>query len=310
MKKELAVISGPTASGKSETAIRLAKLTDGEIVSADSIQVYRHMDIGSAKLDADKMQGIPHHMIDILEPYEEYNVSVFCKEAAEVIHGIKQRGHFPIICGGTGFYIRALLYGIEFAEGETDPKLRKKLESESADQGTDAMEERLAGFDPVSAKLYHGNAKRIIRAIEYHELTGRLMSEKNAEERKREPAYNAACFVLSMPREQLYRRIDERVEIMMDNGLLEEVQHLRAMGVTRDMTSMQGLGYRQINDHLESRYDLDTAVSEIKKQTRHFAKRQLTWFRREKNVTWIDVTEYKDTEEMAEYLAGVIYGQI
>lgn len=310
MLKELAVVAGPTASGKSDVSIALAHILSGEIISADSIQVYRHMDIGSAKLEKEKMQGIRHHMIDILEPYEDYNVSVFTRKAEKTIAEIKGRGHFPIVCGGTGFYIQALLYGIEFAEGETDQDLRKSLEREVRISGLDAMEERLKSFDPVSADVYRGNAKRIIRAIEYHELTGRLLSEKNTEERSREPVYDTAFFVLSMPRELLYERIDKRVDLMMEAGLVEEVKTLRSLGVTKQMTSMQGLGYRQIFDYLEGIYDLDTAVNETKKLTRHFAKRQLTWFRREKNVKWIDVTEFKETQEIAEYMAGYINGQV
>ena len=308
MKKELAVIAGPTATGKSEASIALAKLMDGEIVSADSIQVYRHMDIGSAKLTKDMMQGIPHHMIDILEPDEDYNVSLFCRKAEKIIEGIRSRGRFPIVCGGTGFYIRALLYGIEFAEGETDACVRERLERQTEEQGLERMEHILGAFDPVSAEAYHGNRKRIIRALEYHELTGRLLSEKNAGERKKEPVYNPAFFVLNMPRDLLYDRINKRVDVMMEKGLLEEVKSLRAMGITRDMTSMQGLGYRQVYDLLDGRYDKDTATDEIKKQTRHFAKRQLTWFRREKDVTWVDVTEYNGPEALADYMAGVING--
>ncbi len=308
MGRELAIIAGPTASGKSGVSIALSKLMDGEVISADSIQVYRHMDIGSAKLTEDMMQGVPHHMLDILEPSEEYNVSVFSREASSIVRKIQGRGRFPIICGGTGFYIQALLYGIDFAEGETDPAVRERLEGELQSLGIDQLEKRLESFDPVSAGLYHGNAKRIIRALEYHELTGELLSDKNARERERESVYDAAFFVLTMPRDMLYERIDRRVDSMMEDGLVDEVRYLRGLGVTRDMTSMQGLGYRQIYDHLDGRYDLDTAVMEIKKQTRHFAKRQLTWFRRERDVVWIDVTEYKNAEEIAGYMAGYING--
>lgn len=310
MAKELAVIAGPTASGKSDVSIELAKILNGEIISADSIQVYRHMDIGSAKLSKDMMRDIPHHMTDILEPDEDYNVSIFCKRASDTVKEIKKRGRFPIVCGGTGFYIRAFLYGIDFAEGETDQSLRDRLSREADAEGTEAMEERLRSFDPVSAELYHGNKKRIIRALEYHMLTGENLSDKNERERKRDAAYDSAFFVMTMPRDMLYDRINKRVDLMMEAGLVDEVRQLKEMGVKKEMTSMQGLGYRQIFDHLEGRYDLDIAVDEIKKQTRHFAKRQLTWFRREKNVVWIDVTEFKSGREIAEYMAGYINGQI
>lgn len=312
MPKELIIIAGPTAVGKSAVSIALAKRTGGEIISADSMQVYNKMDIGSAKLCPDEMHGIRHHLIDILEPTGDFNVSIFREKADAAIKDIRSRGAFPIICGGTGFYIQALLYGIDFAEGETDAGLRSYLEAEGENVGMESMEKRLRSFDPVSADIYHGNLKRIIRAIEYHELTGRLMSDKNAEERSREPVYDAAYFVLTMPRDILYERIDKRVNLMMEQGLVDEVRSLIAMGVTRDMTSMQGLGYRQIYDYLNGEYDLETAVIEIKKQTRHFAKRQITWFKREKNVTWIDVSEYErysdPTDEIAKYMTEVING--
>lgn len=308
MGKELVIIAGPTASGKSAVSVALAKKACGEVISADSMQVYRHMDIGSAKITPSEMQGIPHHMIDILEPTEDFNVSVFSELAGKAVEKVRSDGKLPILCGGTGFYIQALLYGIDFAEGETDNELRRMLEKKAALKGTEYMEEELRLFDPVSAKAYHGNLKRIIRAIEYHELTGKLMSEKNALERAKEPIYDAAYFVLTMPRDVLYKRIDKRVDMMMANGLISEVKSLKDMGVTREMTSMQGLGYRQIYDHLDGRYDLETAVEEIKKQTRHFAKRQLTWFKREKNVIWIDVSGFETPEQIAGYCLNEITG--
>ncbi len=312
MGHKLAVIAGPTASGKSEISLALAKRLDGEIISADSMQVYKGMDIGSAKLMPEKRQGIVHHLIDILEPTEEFNVSVFCKKAHESVKEIQSRGHFPLVCGGTGFYTRAFLYGASFGQGETDPDLRSMLEAMAEEKGLSYMEDHLRQFDPVSADLYHCNKKRIIRAIEYHRLTGLLLSDKNEEESRRAPLYDAAYFVLTMPRDILYRRIDDRVDRMMEEGLVEEVRRLIDSGVTRDMTSMQGLGYRQIYDHLMGSYDLDTAVDMIKQQTRHFAKRQLTWYRKEKNVTWVDLTEYQDDknapDKVAEYMQKVING--
>ncbi|MCR5773587.1 MAG: tRNA (adenosine(37)-N6)-dimethylallyltransferase MiaA [Lachnospiraceae bacterium] len=307
-KKELAIIAGPTAVGKSAVSVALAKSCGGEVISADSMQVYRHMDIGSAKIKPEEMEGVPHHLIDILDPADDFNVSIFADRADRAVKEIAARGSFPIICGGTGFYIQALLYGIDFADGETDPAIRKAIEEKTAGLETGALEERLEKYDPVSASLYHGNRKRLIRAMEYHELTGELLSEKNARERDREPVYEAGYYVLYMPREILYRRIEERVDLMMEEGLVDEVKNLIKLGIKRDMTSMQGLGYRQILDHLNGVYDLETAVSEIKKQTRHFAKRQMTWFRREKNVKWIDVTGFASPEETASYIAGEING--
>ena len=306
MDKEMVIIAGPTASGKSAVSVALAKKCGGEIISADSMQVYRYMDIGSAKIRPDEMQGIIHHMIDIMDPSEDFNVSFFSRQAAHAVKEIKGRGHLPVICGGTGFYIRAFLYGIDFAEGETDMALRRKLEKRAEETGVEGMEEELEKIDPVSAAVYHGNLKRIIRALEYHELTGGLMSEKNAEERRRKPVYDAAYFVLHMPRELLYERIDKRVELMMEAGLLDEVRRLKEMGITREMTAMQGLGYRQLYDHIEGLCSLETAVEEIKKQTRHFAKRQLTWFRREKDIIWVDVSGFDSPEEIADHCLSLI----
>ncbi len=298
--KELVIIAGPTASGKSSLAVALAKKTDGEIISADSMQVYRRMDIGSAKIRPEEMQGVPHHLIDILDPSEDFNVSLFQELVKEKAAEIRGRGRLPILAGGTGFYIQSVLYDIPFGKEETDPALRERLEQEAERLGTDAMEERLKEKDPVSALAYHGNRKRIIRALEYHELTGKLLSDKNREERMRPTAYDAAFFCLTMPREILYQRIDERVDQMMKDGLLEEVKSLKEEGVRRDATSMQGLGYRQLYDHLEGRYPLEEAVERIKRETRHFAKRQLTWFKREKNVIWLDRSEFRDEEAILE----------
>ncbi|MBQ4482751.1 MAG: tRNA (adenosine(37)-N6)-dimethylallyltransferase MiaA [Lachnospiraceae bacterium] len=311
---DLAVIGGPTASGKSAASIALAKRLNGEVISADSMQVYTHMDIGSAKISKDMMQGIPHHLIDILEPTEEFNVSLFKELAEDAVQKIVQKKSFPIICGGTGFYIQSLLYGIDFKEGETDQKVRDKYEKLAESDGLSSLEERLETVDPVSAKAYHGNKKRVIRALEYLELTGEKLSDKNKRQRAQESVYNAAYFVLTMPRELLYERIDKRVDLMMKEGLLEEVKKLMDMGITRNMTSMQGLGYRQIYDHLSGEYDLETAVYEIKKQTRHFAKRQMTWYRREKKVIFIDVTKFGDhdtsAERIADHMRDIINGQI
>ncbi|MCR5747875.1 MAG: tRNA (adenosine(37)-N6)-dimethylallyltransferase MiaA [Lachnospiraceae bacterium] len=301
-KKRIVILAGPTAVGKSETSLILAEHINGQIVSADSMQVYRHMDIGSAKLPADMRRGITHHMIDVLEPDEDFNVSVFKNMAKSCIDKIHAEGSIPIVCGGTGFYIRALIYDIDFSEGEVDTEVRKYFENLAEDKGIAYMEELLRKEDPKYADLSHGNLKRIIRALEYNKLTGEKMSDKNEAERAKEPAYDAVYYVLYMPREKLYARIEKRVDQMMDDGFLSEVKALKEMGVSRDMTSMQGLGYRQLYDHLDGKYDLDTAIDEIKKQTRHFAKRQITWFKREKEVTWIDVTEFNKAGEIAEWI--------
>ncbi len=309
-KKDIAVITGPTSVGKSSIAIKLAQNIGGEIISADSIQVYKYMDIGSAKIKYSDMKGIKHHLIDTAEPTEDYSVSVFRDAARECIADIRNRGRFPIVCGGTGFYIQALVKDIDFSESETDPDIREKFSIMFDRCGMEYMERLLHDIDPVSSVKYHGNRKRIIRALEYHELTGEKLSDKNEKEKNRKPVYDTACFVLTMPRDLLYARIDDRVDLMMEEGLVEEVIHLREMGVKREMTSMQGLGYRQIYDYLEGKCSMEDAVYEIKLQTRHFAKRQLTWFRREKDVIWIDITMYDNMDSITEYMAEIINGKI
>lgn len=307
---DVVIVAGPTAAGKSEVSIQLAQMAGGQIISADSMQVYRYMDIGSAKLDRSRMGGIKHHLIDVLDPTEEFNVSVFTDLASEAIEEIKKEGSLPIICGGTGFYIQALIKGIDFSDREVDSTIREELESEAESKGTGYIEEMAARVDPEYASANHGNTKRLIRALEYYRLTGQRMSEKNAREMKQGYRYEPLFFVLTMPRELLYERIDRRVDLMMEEGLLDEVRHLIDMGVKRDMTSMQGLGYRQIYDHLMGETDLHSAVEEIKKQTRHFAKRQLTWFRREKDAIWIDISEYKDSKAAAEKIKEYIDDKI
>ena len=300
---ELVVIAGPTAAGKSEVSLELAGHVKGQVISADSMQVYRYMDIGSAKLPENARRGIRHHLIDVLEPTDDFNVSIFKDMAVQSMERIRSSGDMPIICGGTGFYIQAVINDIDFAEGETDADIRRELEELAEKEGIHHMEDMLQQTDPEYAAISRGNLKRIIRALEYHRLTGKKMSEKNAAGRNKAPAYNTAYIVLTMPRDILYKRIDTRVDAMMRAGFLGEVRKLKDMGVKREMTSMQGLGYRQLYDHLEGCYDLETAVDEIKKQTRHFAKRQLTWFRRERDVTWIDVTQYEDAGEIAEWIS-------
>lgn len=293
MKQPLIILTGPTAVGKTALSIRLAKALDGEIVSADSMQVYRHMDIGSAKITAQEMEGVPHHLIDVLDPWEEFNVAAFQKMALQALEGIYARGHLPIITGGTGFYIQALLYGVEFEEDPEDSPVRRELydlarrEGESAPQVLHAM---LAQVDPESASAIHpNNVKRVIRAIEYFRLTGTPISRHNAAMRKKEADYHFLYYVLTMDRERLYGRIDKRVDQMLSQGLVEEVSRLRTMGCCRGQTAMQGLGYKEILDYLDGKCSLDEAVYVLKRDTRHFAKRQLTWFKRERDVRWLNL---------------------
>ena len=297
-KKPLIVLTGPTAVGKTAQSIQLAKEVGGEIISADSMQVYKYMDIGSAKIRQDEMKGIPHYLVDVLNPEEEFHVVRFQEMAKEAMEKIYANGHIPIIVGGTGFYIQALLYDIDFTESDSDPAYRSELEHYAAEHGANALHEKLRAVDPESADIIHANnVKRVSRALEYYHLTGEKISIHNARERAKESPYDYRYFVLNDKRENLYRRIDLRVDQMMEEGLLQEVTHLKEMGYHRGMVSMQGLGYKEILSYLDGEVTLDEAVYEIKRDTRHFAKRQITWFKRERDVIWINKDEYDYDEE-------------
>ncbi len=300
IKRPLVILTGPTAVGKTALSIALAKAIGGEIISADSMQVYRHMDIGSAKIMPEEMEGVPHHLIDVLEPAEEFNVVVFQKLAKQAVEEIYSRGHIPILVGGTGFYIQALVYDIDFTENNEDTALRQALEEQARREGADVLYERLRAVDPESCESIHAhNIKRVIRAIEFYEKTGKKISDHNREQRQNDSPYHFAYFVLTDSRDKIYQRIDERVDLMMAHGLMEEVRALRDRGCRRDMVSMQGLGYKEILSALEGEISLEEAVCQIKRDTRHFAKRQLTWFRREKEVIWVDKTVYDhDSQKM------------
>ena len=303
MKTPLLIIAGPTATGKSASAVELALRMGGEVVSADSMQVYRGMDIGSAKVTREEMRGIPHHLIDCVDPDETWNVVRFKEQASLAVRDIADRGKLPIVCGGTGFYIQALLYDIDFTQMEENAPLRKRLSDMAAEKGPEAVHALLAQRDPASAAAIHpGNVQRVIRALEFIEESGRSIAVHNAEQREKQSAYRSVFFVLTMDRAKLYERIDRRVDIMMQQGLLEEVTRLRDMGIARDSTAMQGIGYKQIYGFLEGEYDLEEAVRLIKRDTRHFAKRQLTWFRREKEVLWVDTDRFANREEMWDYM--------
>lgn len=304
----LVILTGPTAAGKSDLSIALAERIGGEIISADSMQVYRHMDIGSAKITPAQMGGIPHHLIDVMEPCEEFNVVTFQRMAKQALEGIYGRGRIPVIVGGTGFYIQALLYDIDFTENDEDVSLRAQLEEIAESQGSEALYERLRSIDPESCNTIHAhNVKRVIRAIEFYEKTGTKISEHNEKQRQNPSPYNAAYFVLNDDRGKLYAKIDARVDAMMAQGLVTEVASLAALGCTRDMVSMQGLGYKEILDYLDGKTTLEEAVYLIKRDTRHFAKRQLTWFRRERDVVWIDKGAFLyDNDRIIEYMLTLL----
>lgn len=304
MKKPLIILTGPTAVGKTALSIGLAKALNGEIISADSMQVYRHMDIGSAKVTKEEMKGIPHHLIDVLEPEEEFNVTRFQAMAREAMEGIYGRGRVPIVTGGTGFYIQALLYDIDFKENGGDGSIRRELERLGAEKGSGYLHEMLAKIDPESAGAIHANnRKRVIRAIEYYRLTGEPISLHNRMEREKESPYRFYYYVMNCGRRLLYERIDRRVDLMMEEGLVEEVKKLKAMGCSRGMVSMQGLGYKEILDYLDGKCTLEEAVYVLKRDTRHFAKRQLTWFKRERDVRWLHLEAFgMDRSKIMEHI--------
>lgn len=289
MKRPMIILAGPTAVGKTAASIRLAKAVGGEIISADSMQVYRHMDIGSAKIRPEEMEGVPHHLVDVLEPEEDFNVVRFQQMAKTAAEEIYARGRIPIAAGGTGFYIQALLYDIDFTENDGDSSFRRKLEKTAEEKGGEYLHALLQEADPEAALQIHPhNIKRMIRALEFHHQTGGKISEHNEREREKESPYQYAYFVLTDERSRLYDRIDRRVDLMMEEGLLDEVRFLKERGVRRDSTAMQGLGYKELYACLDGEYPLEEAVRIIKRDTRHFAKRQLTWFKRERDVIWAD----------------------
>ena len=288
--KPLIVIAGPTAVGKTAASVRLAEWIGGEIVSADSMQVYRGMDIGSAKASLAERRGIPHHLLDIVDPSENFSVARYQKYANEALQDIQSRGKIPILVGGTGFYIQAVLYGIDFTEEDNDPLYRAYLYRIAEEEGPDALYRMLMETDPESARsIPSHNVKRVARALEFYHDTGLRMSEHNARQRMKESPFDYRYFVLYTERSRLYERIGVRVDEMLEKGLLSEVKGLRERGMTEDMTSMHAIGYRQLFAYLDGRNSYDEAVENIKRETRRYAKRQLTWFRREKNARFVDV---------------------
>ena len=308
--KPLIIISGPTAVGKTDISIMLAKSTGAQIISADSMQVYKGFDIGTAKISQSEMQGIKHYMINELEPDEEFNVFEFQRRSKEYIKRIYEDGQIPMIVGGTGFYIQALLYDVEFAPSDNPGIVsdrRRELEELARTKGASYLHAMLEEKDPLSAAVIHeNNIKRTVRALEFYYETGQKISEHNLQQRQRLSEYNFIYFVLNRRREEIYRRIDLRVDQMMKDGLVEEVKKLLDSKVSRDSLAMQGLGYKEIAAYLAGEISFDEAVYIIKRDTRHFAKRQLTWYRREKEVTWIDYDDFSGTNEMAQHMIGLM----
>lgn len=302
-KPPLIILAGPTAVGKTKTSIELAKAIHGEIISADSMQVYKHMNIGTAKISEEEMDGVKHFLIDVFDPDEEFSVAVFQEETKKAIAEIYKKGKIPILVGGTGFYIQAILYDIEFSRVE-GREYRQELEDFVLEHGAQALHDRLMELDPKSAETIHpNNIQRVVRAVEYCLETGKKFSEHNAIQKERTSIYNHCYFVLNDDRELLYERINERIDIMIKDGLVKEVESLLDMGYTKDLVSMQGLGYKEIIAYLEGEISLEEAIYILKRDTRHFAKRQLTWFRREEDVIWVNKNQFAyNQDEILEFM--------
>lgn len=291
MRKPLIIIAGPTASGKTSVSVKLAQAINGEIISADSMQVYRGMTIGTAKVLPEEMDGVRHHLIDVLEPDDGCSIARFQSMVKEALEDIYRRGKVPILAGGTGFYIQAIVNDVDFREDEGDRHYREQLEKRAQADGGEALYQVLLQVDPEAARTIHrNNVKRVIRALEYHYISGERISDHNARQQKKTSPYKAGFYVLSMDREILYDRINSRVDLMIEQGLIDEVETLLNKGYDPSLVSMQGLGYKEIVRYLTGQWSLDEAVEILKRDTRRFAKRQLTWFRRESDAKWVDVT--------------------
>ncbi|GGA24775.1 tRNA (adenosine(37)-N6)-dimethylallyltransferase MiaA [Paenibacillus physcomitrellae] len=308
-KPNLLVLVGPTAVGKTNLSIELAKSFSCEIISGDSMQVYRGMDIGTAKISEQEMEGVPHHLIDVLEPDDAFSVARFQSACAELIPAITSRGNLPFIVGGTGLYVESVCYEYQFSEAEADEAFRQEQQRFADEHGTEALHVKLAAVDPASAaKLHPNDVRRVIRALEIYHLTGQTLSSQLAGQQKISP-YHLCIIGLTMDRQLLYKRIEERIDLMLEQGLVEEVQSLLDKGYSRDLVSLQGLGYKEIAEHLLDGLPLEEAVIKLKRDTRHFAKRQLSWFRHMKDIHWIDVTQGENFPDHLAEIRAIIAGK-
>ncbi|EJQ48412.1 tRNA (adenosine(37)-N6)-dimethylallyltransferase MiaA [Bacillus hominis] len=302
-REKVAVIIGPTAVGKTKLSIDLAKALNGEIISGDSMQIYRTMDIGTAKVTTDEMDGIPHYMIDIKDPEDSFSVAEFQERVRKCIREITERGKLPIIVGGTGLYIQSVLFDYQFTDEAGDATYREQMEKLALERGVEYVHKKLQEVDPESAERIHANnVRRVIRALEIFHTTGEKMSNQ-LEKQENELLYDVSLIGLTMDREMLYDRINLRVNLMIEQGLLEEVKGLHERGV-RDCQSIQAIGYKEIYDYFENRVSLEEAVSQLKTNSRRYAKRQLTWFRNKMDVAWFDVTDGEKTSEILRYIEG------
>lgn len=288
-KIPLIVVAGPTASGKTSLSIELAKRLNSEIVSADSMQIYKYMNIGSAKPDADEMQGIKHYMLDEVDPSVKFSVAQYAEMAHEYIKQIHDKGKVPVMVGGTGLYIQSVVDDVEFKEEETDTTIRDELTKIGEEKGGEYLVEMLREVDPVSAERLHpNNMRRVIRAIEFYRTMGFPISEHQENTKQAESRYKAVQLAINWDREILYDRINKRVDIMVETGLFDEVKMLMDKGYTRDTTAMQGIGYKEVMDYFDGLYSKEETIELVKRNSRRYAKRQLTWFRRDKRIHWLD----------------------
>ncbi|MFO7820256.1 MAG: tRNA (adenosine(37)-N6)-dimethylallyltransferase MiaA [Halanaerobacter sp.] len=301
MRERILAIVGPTAVGKTKLSLRLAQDLDGEIISADSMQIYKGMDIGTAKASHKERERVPHHLIDCIEPDEEFSVADFQTEVDELIPAIDERGKLPMLVGGTGLYVKAVIQGFIFPDMETDWELRDRLEAEAEEKGTEHVHDKLKEIDPKLAdKLHPNDLRRVIRGIEVYRKTGKTTTHFKEKAKERPPRYNAVKIGLKREREKLYERINNRVDKMIEAGLIEEVRELYQQGYDLELTSMQALGYKQLINHFKGEYDLEEAIRLIKRDTRHFAKRQLNWFKRDDKIKWFNPADYEFEDLVAE----------
>ncbi|MEG0774797.1 tRNA (adenosine(37)-N6)-dimethylallyltransferase MiaA [Clostridium sp.] len=300
---DIFILAGPTAVGKTGISIKLAKSLNGEIISADSMQIYKKMDIGSAKVSEEEMEGIPHHMIDIVDPSEEFSVAMFKRYAEKDIENISAKNKLPMIVGGTGFYINSLIYNYNFADTNRDEKYREELSDLAQQKGNEYVHSLLKDIDIESYnKLYPNDLKRVIRALEVYKVTGKPITEFAKEEDVYNIPYRVHYYVLNMNREKLYERINQRVDIMFEKGLLNEVIRLRKEGYNSDMQSMKGIGYKEILAYLDGDITIEKSIEMIKQFSRNYAKRQLTWFRKDPRVNWVDKDKFSSEDEIVEYI--------
>lgn len=306
--KDLFILGGPTAVGKTEISIKLAQKLNGEIISADSMQIYKSMDVGSAKISKEEMRGVPHHLVDIIEPSEDFSVAEFKERAESAIEEITDSKKLPMLVGGTGFYINSLIYNYSFADTNKDEEYREYLTKLAESEGKEYVHSLLKDIDEESYnKLYPNDLKRVIRALEVYKVSGKPMSEFEAEQDILDIPYNVYYFVLNMDRQKLYSRINSRVDIMMENNLIDEVIKLKEMGYNADMQSMKGIGYKEVLYYLNGEISLNEAVEMIKQGSRNYAKRQLTWFRKDTRVNWVNKDDFDGDDEIVEYIASQLY---